>query len=131
MPTMTHSSQTPTQQHPATTKQRARIAKLAAELDGAELAGADEAAAIACGYTETLRDRDGQEHVFADLEAWHGPDRPERTAREASALITEMQAIASIPRAECYCGRRGEGRGKPCRQVHYYDGHYDYECGLS
>lgn len=114
----------PTREHPATAKQRASIAELAAELDGAELRSADEAAAIACGYTETLYDREGREQVFADCEAWHGPDRPERTDREASALIAEMQAIASVPRAECYCERRG----KVCRTARHYDGHYDYEC---
>jgi hypothetical protein len=111
----------------ATTAQADDLVRLATVLDCDELRGAHEAAAIACGYAQVVTDSKDHEWVIGDMRAWGAASRLGYTSTEASALIAEMRAIASVPRADCYCARRG----KPCRTVRYYDDHHDYECGLS
>jgi hypothetical protein len=45
----------------------------------------------------------------------------------ASTCIGILKTMAAEPRCEGYCRERGVQH----RHVHYYDGHYDFECGLS
>lgn len=104
---------------PATDKQLATIERLfpkAVRNDDDQWTYA-ERAAIALGYV----DADG----FADLDNYRVGSP--LSSREASAQITVLSIMAKEPRCAGYCAARGVKH----RHVHYYDGHYDYECGLS
>lgn len=90
-------------------------------------------------YNDRLKDRLGEDvfvlaHATAQSSAvyvWNSrylaADGERITSQAASACIEILKAMVAEPRCSGYCGARGVQHSR----VHYYDGHYDYECGLS
>lgn len=124
METTANTTQT-SAQRPATDKQLAYIDSLLREAiqnddDNYEYS---ERLAIALGHV----DGDGNADEAAARREWEQGARERISSREAGASIEVLKAMAAESRCQGYCRQRGVQHST----VHYYDGHYDYECGLS